>query len=46
MNVLRPITDRITVADQPEAKDLADLRRDGYVGVVNLRKTTVSPSSR
>ncbi|APW60792.1 beta-lactamase hydrolase domain-containing protein [Paludisphaera borealis] len=37
MNVKRAITDRITIADQPEASDLADLKKEGYVGVVNLR---------
>lgn len=37
MNLIRPITDRITIADQPEAGDLAAFQRDGFVGVVNLR---------
>lgn len=37
MNLIRPITDRITIADQPEADDLAAFQRDGFVGVVNLR---------
>jgi len=37
MNLERPITDRITIADQPEREDLARFRDDGYVGVVNLR---------
>lgn len=37
MNVKREITDRITIGDQPEASDLAALKKEGYVGVVNLR---------
>ncbi len=37
MNLIRPITDRITIADQPETDDLAAFQRDGFVGVVNLR---------
>lgn len=37
MNVKREITDRITIADQPTATDLAELKKEGYVGVVNLR---------
>lgn len=37
MNLIRPITDRITIADQPESGDLAAFQRDGFVGVVNLR---------
>lgn len=38
MNLERPITDRITIADQPSAEDLARLKEEGYVAVVNLRK--------
>ena len=37
MNVQRPITPAITVADQPNEADLEALRSDGYTGVVNLR---------
>lgn len=37
MNVEKPITDRITIADQPTEDDLARLRDEGYVAVVNLR---------
>jgi len=37
MNLERPITDRITIADQPSAEDLARLKKEGYVAVVNLR---------
>ncbi|MDG3005713.1 beta-lactamase hydrolase domain-containing protein [Paludisphaera mucosa] len=38
MNLERPITDRITIADQPEEADLARFRDDGYGAVVNLRQ--------
>jgi uncharacterized protein (TIGR01244 family) len=37
MNVKRPITPRITIADQPTEADLQSLKDEGYVGVVNLR---------
>lgn len=37
MNVEKPITDRITIADQPTEADLARLRSEGYAAVVNLR---------
>jgi uncharacterized protein (TIGR01244 family) len=37
MQVERPITETITVGDQPTEADLARLKREGYVGVVNLR---------
>ena len=37
MNVKREVDDRITIGDQPEAGDLAELKKEGYVGVVNLR---------
>jgi uncharacterized protein (TIGR01244 family) len=37
MNVKRPITPEITIADQPTEADLAALREEGYGGVVNLR---------
>jgi uncharacterized protein (TIGR01244 family) len=37
MNVKRPITTAITVGDQPTEEDLEQLKREGYVGVVNLR---------
>lgn len=33
----RPITDRITIADQPSEAELGTLPGEGYVGVVNLR---------
>ena len=37
MNLERPITDRITIADQPTVEDLTRLKNEGYVAVVNLR---------
>ncbi|MBX6314830.1 MAG: hypothetical protein IRY99_18215 [Isosphaeraceae bacterium] len=37
MNVKRPITPTITVGDQPTEENLETLKREGYVGVVNLR---------
>ena len=37
MNAKREINDRITIADQPEENELAVLKKEGYVGVVNLR---------
>lgn len=37
MQVERPITDAITIGDQPTEEDLARLKRECYVGVVNLR---------
>ena len=37
MNYQRTITPTIVIADQPTETDLAALKRDGYVAVVNLR---------
>jgi uncharacterized protein (TIGR01244 family) len=37
MNVLKSITPTIAVGDQPTESDLAQLKQDGYVAVVNLR---------
>lgn len=37
MNFQRAITPTITVADQPSESELAALKDEGYVGVVNLR---------
>jgi uncharacterized protein (TIGR01244 family) len=37
MNYVRPITPKITVADQPTEADLESFKAQGYVGVVNLR---------
>jgi uncharacterized protein (TIGR01244 family) len=37
MNVKRPVTATITIGDQPTEADLEQLKREGYVGVVNLR---------
>ncbi len=37
MNFEKTITDQITIADQPTEADLARLRDEGYVAVVNLR---------
>jgi uncharacterized protein (TIGR01244 family) len=37
MNVKRPVTASITVGDQPTEADLAQLKEEGYTGVVNLR---------
>jgi uncharacterized protein (TIGR01244 family) len=33
----RTVTERISIGDQPTDADLEGLRREGYVGVVNLR---------
>ena len=35
--LLRPVTEQIAIADQPNETELAALKRDGYVGIVNLR---------
>lgn len=37
MNVKKPITSGITIADQPTEADLTACKREGYTGVVNLR---------
>jgi uncharacterized protein (TIGR01244 family) len=37
MNVKRPFSPTITIGDQPTEADLAQLKKDGYTGVVNLR---------
>jgi uncharacterized protein (TIGR01244 family) len=37
MNVKKAVTSTITIGDQPTEADLAELKREGYVGVVNLR---------
>jgi uncharacterized protein (TIGR01244 family) len=37
MNVKRPITETITIGDQPTEADLNQLKAEGYTGVVNLR---------
>jgi uncharacterized protein (TIGR01244 family) len=37
MNVKRPITPTVTIGDQPSEVDLAQLKQEGYTGVVNLR---------
>jgi uncharacterized protein (TIGR01244 family) len=37
MNVKKPITPTITIGDQPTEADLEALKREGYIGVVNLR---------
>jgi uncharacterized protein (TIGR01244 family) len=37
MNVKQPITDRITIGDQPTEDDLVECKYEGYTGVVNLR---------
>lgn len=37
MQFERPITSTIILGDQPTEDDLARLKREGYVGVVNLR---------
>ncbi len=37
MNVKQPMTPTITIGDQPTEADLEELKREGYVGVVNLR---------
>lgn len=35
--LLRTVTDQIVIADQPNETELAALKRDGFVGIVNLR---------
>lgn len=37
MNVKRQVTPTITVGDQPGEADLAQLKEEGYTGVINLR---------
>jgi uncharacterized protein (TIGR01244 family) len=37
MTVKRPVTSTITIGDQPTEADLAELKDEGYVGIVNLR---------
>ncbi len=37
MNVKQPITEQITIADQPSEDDLLECKYEGYTGVVNLR---------
>jgi uncharacterized protein (TIGR01244 family) len=37
MNVRRPVTPRITIADQPSEADLVECKHEGFTGVVNLR---------
>ncbi len=37
MNVKKAITPAITIGDQPTEADLGALKREGYVGVINLR---------
>ncbi len=37
MNVKQAVTDTITIGDQPDEGDLRALKKEGYVGVVNLR---------
>ena len=37
MDVKRSITPSITIGDQPTEADLAELKEEGFVGVVNLR---------
>src|SRR5262249_489817 len=37
MNVKKPITERITIGDQPTEDDLLECKYEGYSGVVNLR---------
>lgn len=34
----RPISPNLVIADQPDSMDLENLGKEGYVGVVNLRK--------
>lgn len=33
----RAVTDRISIADQPDQRDLQGLKAEGFVGVINLR---------
>jgi uncharacterized protein (TIGR01244 family) len=37
MNVKRPFSPTITIGDQPTEADLAQLKQEGYSGIVNLR---------
>jgi uncharacterized protein (TIGR01244 family) len=37
MNVKRAFTPTITIGDQPTEVDLAQLKQEGYAGVINLR---------
>jgi uncharacterized protein (TIGR01244 family) len=37
MNVKKPVSPAITIGDQPTEADLASLKAEGYVGVINLR---------
>jgi uncharacterized protein (TIGR01244 family) len=37
MNVKRPFSDSITIGDQPTEADLAEFKKEGFTGVVNLR---------
>jgi uncharacterized protein (TIGR01244 family) len=37
MNFRRPVTETITISDQPTEADLEQLKQEGFVGVVNLR---------
>src|SRR6476646_886896 len=37
MNVKKLVTPTITIGDQPTEADLEQLKREGYVGVINLR---------
>jgi uncharacterized protein (TIGR01244 family) len=37
MNVKRPFSPTITIGDQPTEADLEQLKKEGYIGVVNLR---------
>ena len=37
MNFMRAVTPAITIGDQPTEADLAELKKQGYSGVVNLR---------
>jgi uncharacterized protein (TIGR01244 family) len=37
VNVKKPVSPAVTIGDQPTADDLKELKKEGYLGVVNLR---------
>ncbi len=37
MNYMRAVTPEIVIADQPTEVDLAELKKQGFSGIVNLR---------
>ena len=37
MNFMRAVTPEIAIGDQPTEADLAELKQQGYSGIINLR---------